>query len=69
VSRPEWRLGRPELFISMDSGNPEWVLAAQLYPVHESEIPLIESKGAAEFLSTGGVNFHDPRRPSLHDGD
>jgi hypothetical protein len=126
VSHPEWRLGRPELFISMDSSNLDWVLSAgyvatawrgekryragdafdlgspicrdesemsvfllflvtdldpdfahielpdgvinvlQLYPVYESELPLIESKGAAEFLSTEGVDFHDPRRPPLH---
>jgi hypothetical protein len=28
VSHPEWLLGRPELFISMDSDKSDWVLAA-----------------------------------------
>jgi Suppressor of fused protein (SUFU) len=28
VSHPEWRFGRPELFISMDSDNLDWALVA-----------------------------------------
>jgi len=123
VRHPDWRLGRPELFISMDSSNVDWVLAAgyaatawrgekpyragdlfdlgapispsesemsvllvflvtdldpefarvelpdgvvnlvQLYPVYAAEVPLIEERGAAEFLSMEGLDVHDPRRP------
>jgi hypothetical protein len=129
VSHPEWRLARPELFISMDSDKSDWALAAgsvvkagrgreryregdffdfggpispdesemsvlllflatdldpefahielpdgpvnfvQLYPMYESEIPLLEEKGPEEFLSAENVNFHDPRRPPLRTGD
>ncbi|WP_433172950.1 suppressor of fused domain protein [Actinoallomurus sp. CA-150999] len=125
VRHPDWRLGSPELFISMDSENLNWTLAAgyvatawrgekrysagdafdlgdpispdesemsvlllflatdldpeftrvelpdrvinivQLYPMYESEMPLLEEKGPAEFLSTEDVNFHDPRRRPL----
>jgi hypothetical protein len=125
VKHPDWRLGRPELFVSMDSSNIDWVLAAgyvatawrgekpysagdlfdlgapispdesemsmllvflvtdlvpefarielpdgvvnlvQLYPVYASEVPLIEERGATEFLSMEGVDFHDPQRPPL----
>ncbi|GAB2842479.1 hypothetical protein GCM10027176_52980 [Actinoallomurus bryophytorum] len=126
VPHPEWHLGSPELFISMDSDNSDWVLAAgyvasawrgkerysagdvfdlgdpispdesemsvlllflvtdlepeftrielpggvvnlvQLYPMYESELALLQEKGAAEFLSTEDVDFHDPRRPPLN---
>lgn len=42
------------------------VVLAQLYPLYESEVALVQQQGPAEFLSTENVDFHDPRRPPLH---
>jgi hypothetical protein len=40
----------------------------QLYPMYESELPLLEEMGPEEFLSPEDVNFRDPRRPPLRTG-
>ncbi|NBE95312.1 suppressor of fused domain protein [Nonomuraea sp. KC401] len=37
----------------------------QLYPLHASEIPLLEAEGGAALLSATDVDFHDPARPPL----
>jgi hypothetical protein len=73
ISPDESEMSAVLLFLATDL-DPEFtrvelpdrtVVLAQLYPLHESEMALVERKGPAEFLSTENVDFHDPRRPPL----